>query len=245
MPLDAIFFFVRPKYPGNIGSIARVIKNFGFLRLILVNPRCEINDEAYRLAAHAQDVLKNARVYNSLDDALNKEKINYVIGTTARIAGDKHPLRNAITSDKLRELSYPQDAQIAVLLGGEDYGLTNEELEKSDLVVTIPTSKEYPVMNVSHAAAIIAYELSLAFQKSRKLPYRAAEYHEKEILKKFLLELADQALADFPAPKKEIYKRIIVNWVGRAFLTGREVHSLIGFVKRLLYLVKNSNAKNS
>ena len=74
---------VEPSVSGNIGSVARVMKNFGFRELILINPQTEIDGDAYRFAMHAEDILENVKIYPNLEDFIGT--IPYVVGTTARI----------------------------------------------------------------------------------------------------------------------------------------------------------------
>lgn len=235
--LQLIFVVVRPKYSGNIGSVARVIKNFGFNELVFISPRCELDDEAFKWAAHAKDVLLSSKKYNTIQEFIEHENVNYLIGTTARIGGDKNPWRNAVPSDMIRDYMF-SSGKIAVLFGSEDTGLTNEELSVCDMVITIPTSSRYPSMNLSHAVAIIAYEFSIRMQKGRKLPYRPSTPEERAVLIKFLEKLVDEVMSDTSVEKRSIYKGILKNLVGRSFLTGREVHSLIGFFRRILGRLK-------
>ena len=236
------FVLVRPMYPGNIGSSARVIKNFGFTNLVLISPLCDISNEAYILAVHARDVLEKSKIYVSIDSFIREERINYVIGTTARLGGDKNPKRNAILSNSIRGIRIP-NGNVAILFGNEETGLTNNELEMVDLLVTIPTSELYSSLNLSHAVAIIAYELSLLLKTARKLPYRCSTKQERGILIQYLKEIANIVLIDLDDSKRRIYEEILTNWVNRAFLTGREVHSLIGFVRRVLAKLKDLRFK--
>jgi len=236
--IEVFFVLVRPKYPINVGLTARVIKNFGFKRLVLISPRCEIDDVARRFASHAQDVLSNAKSYNSIEKFVKEEEINFLIGTTAKIGGDQNPRRVAILLPMLRDYEWPKSGRIALLFGSEDTGLTNEELDKCDAVVTIPTSLEYPVMNLSHAVAVIAYELGIALNKVRETPYRPSTPQERAILVQYLDKLVRIIMSDAPEGKIAIYRDIVRNLVGRAFLSGREVHSLIGFFRRVLAKVQ-------
>ena len=88
---------IQPKTPGNIGAIARVMKNFGFANLILINPDCEIDFDAKSRAKHAKDILENARVENF--DFLNI--YDYKIGTTARLGSDYNIPRSPLTPTEL------------------------------------------------------------------------------------------------------------------------------------------------
>ena len=229
--MEIFFVLVRPKYSINIGFSARAIKNFGFKNLILVNPIANIDEKAKMFSAHAYDVLVSAKIYNTLEEVVRREKLNYLVGTTARIGGDKNPRRTAITSDLLRDISIPEDTRLGILFGNEEHGLTNEELSFCDIIVTIPSSEDYPVLNLSHAVAIIAYELSLMLKNYRKLRYRPSTREERAILLDYLHKILD--ILDIPKFKHRIYRGILRNLVNRPFLTGREVYSLIGFFKKI------------
>ena len=236
---NIIFVLVKPKYSGNVGFVARVLKNFGFKRLVLISPLAAIDDEARKLSVHAKDILQSARIYESLSEFIEKESVDYLLGTTARIGGEKNPLRLSVPTNLLRMLEIPEGAKIGILFGNEESGLTNEELSYCDLVLTIPTSGEYPTMNLSHAVAIVAYELALALNTVRELPYRPATRVERQILERNLINILEIVAEKMPEGKKEIYRGILKNWVRRAFLSGREIHSLIGFSKLILKSLKS------
>ena len=91
--LEFSVIFVEPVYQGNIGSVARVMKNFGFKELVLVNPP-EITGEARAMAMHAQEVLGNAKILKNFSDL--QGKFDFLIATSAVIASDKNPLRTAL-----------------------------------------------------------------------------------------------------------------------------------------------------
>ena len=234
MPSIEVFFvLVETKYQGNIGLAARAIKNFGFNRLILVNPICEVGREAYYRSMHAQDVLKSARIYGSVDEFVEAEEISFLIGTTAKVGSEKNPLRIAVPLNVIREFMFPVSSRIAILFGNEERGLKNDELSKCDIVVTIPTGEYYPTLNLAHAVVLVAYEFSLALKTCRELPYRPATQKEKEILCRLLSDIVEIVCYGLPEGKINIYKRIVCNIVGRAFLSGREAHSLIGIFKKV------------
>ena len=152
---------VEPHYPGNAGSIARVMANFGLRDLVLVNPHFEKDDEeALRMAVHARDILLRARVVENLADAVRDA--GTVVATTAKTM-DKKVRRTPITPKELATslgpAIYSARTTVALLFGREPSGLTNDELEMADVTVTIPTSPEYPAMNLSHSVAVILYEI--------------------------------------------------------------------------------------
>src|SRR5512138_3688519 len=154
---------VEPMYDGNVGSVARAMKNFGFHDLVLVNP-CKIDDFGRAMASHARDVLEGARVVGTLEEAV--AGVNLVVGTTGkRLENEERHLRlhlrvPCLSPAQLKDKLDGKNGDVALLLGREDIGLTNDELMICDMVVSIPTSEDYPIMNLSHAAALLFYELS-------------------------------------------------------------------------------------
>lgn len=231
---NIFFVLVRPKYSGNLGFSTRVIKNFGFRNLVLIEPIAEINDEAYRYAMHARELLDSVKIYSSIEEFLEDMDIDYVFGTTARVGSEKNPLRIAFPIEIVRFIEIPEDSRIAILFGNEESGLNNRELSLCDFVLTIPTAPEYPALNLSHAVAIVAYEFALAIKTIRELPFRAATRKERKVLTQALIDILNIVAKKMPEGKREIYEGIIKNWVFRAFLTGREIHSLIGYARLVL-----------
>jgi len=149
---------VRPRAPGNVGAAARAMKNFGFRRLLLVSdrdPRC--SPEAFWLAHGAEDVLRNAPLHATLDDALGK--VDLVVGTTSR-RGNRW--RDALDPEALADLLATgwDRKPVAVLFGPEDRGLSVDELARCPWVVRLPTHGRCPSMNLSHAVAVLCYALS-------------------------------------------------------------------------------------
>ncbi len=243
--INISFVLVETKYSGNLGLCARAIKNFGFTKLVLVNPLCKIDNEARYRAMHAQDILDNIKIFNTMDEFIEKEKPTTIIGTTARIGSESNPLRIAISLESIRNATIPYDTHISILFGNEERGLKNIDLEKCDFVITIPASGIYPTLNLSHAVAIVAYEFSLAVKTFRELPYRAANRTEKNILIETFNNILNVVYPDMPEPRKEIYRGIIRNFICRAFLSGREAHSLIGFAKKILKFLCAKNCDTS
>ncbi|HEY9870060.1 MAG TPA: TrmJ/YjtD family RNA methyltransferase [Candidatus Obscuribacterales bacterium] len=154
---NIVFVLVRPLYLGNIGSVARVLKNFNFAALRLVDPPRNYKDaEARRMSAGAFDVLKNARVYATLSDAL--KDVTLAAGTTAghqRALTPKpfHEVKDAVTAAS-------QSNRVAWIFGDERNGLTKEELDRCHHVTSLPANPEFPSLNVAQAVGIIAYVMS-------------------------------------------------------------------------------------
>lgn len=222
--------FVDPKYTGNVGSLCRVMKNFGLSNLILVSENFKIDEDAYKYAMHAADILTTAKIVSSLKDALTG--VGLVIGTSGKSSNsEKKFLRIAKTPREFSESISGYRGKIAILFGREDFGLLNNELELCDLLVTIPANEEYPIMNITHAAAVIFYELFLNFkneQKGRIL----AEKIELDKINEFFSNILEAI--DYPEHKKKNAKNMFRRFVGKANLTKWEYHMFAGIFSKIL-----------
>ena len=154
MPSQVKIVLVRPRDPNNIGAAARAMKNFGFTDLAVVTPYPPVWNEVVS-AVNAEDVLTNARVCESLDEAI--ADCNLVVGTTDRTRVEEK--RTVYTPfDLSRELSVA-DYDLALVFGSEKHGLTNEDLSRCHRVMNIPTKPNCPSMNLGQAVAVCCYEL--------------------------------------------------------------------------------------
>ena len=213
------------KNAGNIGAIARAMKNFEFSNLILLNPQCNhLSKEAIDRATHAKEILQNAKIIKKLD-------YDTLIGATAIIGTDYNLNRTPISPETLAKMQLK--GKVGILLGREDHGLNNEELESCDIIITIPSSKKYPTMNVSQAAVILLYEL---YKHSKKIKngeiIKLATKEQKEILLK-LIEERTQKMAFSTEYKKETQKRVWKKVIGKSNLSKREIMALFGFMKKI------------
>ncbi len=145
---------VRPRDPNNIGAAARAMKNFGFGDLAVVTPHPPVWSEVVS-AVNAEDVLTNARVCESLDEAV--ADCNLVVGTTdrTRVEQKQTVYTPSDLSRELREAGYT----LALVFGSEKHGLTNEDLSRCHRVMSVPTEHDCPSMNLGQAVAICLYEL--------------------------------------------------------------------------------------
>jgi len=225
---------VELKIPENVGFIARLVKNYGINRLCLY--RCKVNEASYYTAANAKDVLENAVKIEDLREFL--EKMNLVVGTTGIAGGDYRFLRK----DLLKPEELPKivkGGKVAVLFGREDFGLYREELEICHAIVRIPTNEEYPVMNVSHAAAVVLYFLKNDASEERGL----ATTEEIEILISNLVEMLK--LVNFPQHRLErttvVFRRIL----GRAGVKSYEVQTLNGIFRKTISYIKRMNKERT
>jgi tRNA (cytidine32/uridine32-2'-O)-methyltransferase len=159
-PLDNIrIVLVHTSNPGNIGGVARAMKNMGLSDLWLVSPHRYPADEATWRAANAVDLLERAVVVQSFDEAVADCVL--VVGSSARERSIPWPLLDARggSAQIYREAGH---GRVAVVFGREDRGLTNEELQKCQLHINIPADAGYSSLNLAMAVQVIAYELRMA-----------------------------------------------------------------------------------
>ena len=224
---------VDAETPGNVGSIARAMKNFGLSELYLVDPpELDPDGEAYGFAGQArEDVLPDAREVGF--DVLVENF--YTVGTTAvtNENATKHVrypfVRPAELADELGGL----DADICVVFGRERVGLTNDELARLDRVCSVPADEDYPVMNLAQAATVVLYELrALTVEEVQHPddPHERADEREVE----GLYDTFDDYLRAVGHPEEKIDKteRLFRRLVARGQPTGREARTLRGVLRR-------------
>ena len=218
---------VELKIPENVGFIARVLKNFGFEKLYLYN--CRVTEESFKTAANARDILENAVVVEDLFSFLSQ--FNMVVGTTGISGGDYRFFRKPLLTPE--ELLEYLEGEVAILFGREDFGLLNEEIERCHLLVKIPTSDAYPVMNVSHAAAVLLYILS---KKEVPRVENLAKMEEIEILIKKVSELLE--MVGFPKQRERRELVTLRRVLGRARLRDYELQTLFGIFGKTLSAIE-------
>jgi tRNA/rRNA methyltransferase len=146
----------QPRSPENIGAAARSMRNMGIEQLVVVNPHnCDLT-RICKMATHAAlDVVEQMMVFDALDHAL--AEYNYVVGTTARIGGQRKVISTPATlAEKLVSIS--DQNRIAIVFGPEDRGLTNTDIRRCHALVNIPTA-DFSSLNLAQAVMILCYEM--------------------------------------------------------------------------------------
>ncbi len=224
---------VGAETPGNVGTVARAMKNFGFSELLLVDPpSLDPDGEAYGFAGHArEDILPDAE--ETTFDALAADY--HTVGFTAIPNEDptKHVRYPVATPAELADRLAGVEAETALVFGRERVGLTNDELARLDEVCTIPAAADYPVLNLGQAATVALYELRGLAGPETQLPdephERAAEATVERLHDQFGAFLA---AVDHPEEKQPKARRLFRRLVGRAHPTGREARTLLGIFRR-------------
>jgi tRNA/rRNA methyltransferase len=225
--MDVRTILVEPRNEENIGAVARVLKNFGLTDLYLVNPPT-LRAKAFSVASHAADLLSACTIVSTLDEAIANAAL--VVGTTSQsgVSTDRHLRRPFFTPRELKAKVKEKRGLLALLFGREDTGLVNEELMRCDLVLRIPTSPGYPVMNLSHAVAVVLYELSELETVLGTTPLAGVE--EKERLYEHFRAFLDEI--EYRPHKKAKTLLMLRRILGRAELTAVEVRTLHGILSK-------------
>ena len=230
---EPVVVVVDAETPGNVGTIARAMKNFGLSDLKLVDPPpLEPDGEAYGFAGHArEDVLPNA------DEVAFEEVITtyHTVGCTAITGEDsrRHRRFPYTTPTELADSLGSVDTTTAIVFGREGRGLYNEEIEQLDQVCSIPASDEYPVLNLGQAATVVLYELRELTVGETQLPDRTHERADEADIERFYDYFVDFLDAQgYNERKREKTQRLMRRLIGRNHPTGREIHTLFGVLRR-------------
>ena len=148
---------VETSHPGNIGSVARAMKTMGLSKLSLINPRKFPSGEANALSGNATDILENAQIYKTIEDAIKTS--TFVYATSSRNRTIQWPTVNVEEGAELILNQTTAKKEISILFGREDRGLTNEELQLANTHIEIPANPDYPVLNLAMSAQILSYEI--------------------------------------------------------------------------------------
>jgi tRNA/rRNA methyltransferase len=226
---------VRPKEDGNVGAVARVGRNFGIDRLVLVASRAPVGSEARRRSMGGLALLRTARRSPTFDRAV--EGSDLVVGTTDLSTGRSTAyLRRSVSPERLGEIVRTLEGRVSLVFGPEDNGLSRTELARCDLLVHIPARREFPTLNLSHAVGIVLYALHRARGTADPESTPAPELllldgREKELFLERLSEL--MARTGYPAHKRRglilLFRRVF----GRATPTEAEYRMMLGLFKSL------------
>ena len=235
---EFVVVLVEPLIAGNIGSVARGMSNFGVSELRAYNP-CDLGDDAYRFSKHGRFIIENMKVYDDLDKAY--EGLDLIVGTSgAKTDNQRKFLRHPMTPREFSEHVKDKEGKIGLVFGREDQGLSNDELARCDFLVNIPTHEINPIMNLSHAATVMFYELFSA-DKGPMVKDLAGEA-EKEKLNELFAEMLDEIrYTKHKKPKTKIMFRKII---ARADLSEWEFHTLAGVYSRAIKSVRREREGN-
>lgn len=244
----------QPESAGNIGSVARVMANFNFKKLIIFNPIESVEKilsyETQGFAMHGKEILFNAEIIE-LKDQKNHliefknllEKFDYIIATTARGKNFSNIRRLAIFPEDMTLPISVKPLNIAILFGKESRGLTNEEISLADILLRIPTSSKYSALNLSHACGIILYEI---FKKINTLtlgrgenPVLLADKKDRLILYEIVKNIIEKL--KIRSYKEENVFFAFKNIFGRNLMSTKELNLILGLFSKVNSILENLN----
>jgi len=226
---------VEPKIPENVGFIARLMRNFDFKNLIIVNPRCDL-DKAKITATHGIDILESAKIVNEI----YYDRYFLIAATSGKISEKENSLRrNYVTPEEFANFLKKIDLKknkVGIVFGREDIGLKDEEIEKAHVLIHIPASKKFPILNLSHSVGIILYVLfrELKFKEInfldelREEKIRAAWEYVDKIFEKF-----DEKGIKYKEGFKFAVKRTIYNMLIKSRINSKEISTFLGFLNKI------------
>jgi tRNA/rRNA methyltransferase len=224
---------VKPKAAGNVGSVARALKNMGLADLRIVAPRDWDAGAAKVMAVHADDVLGRASFFATLGEALKDRTLT--VGTTCRSGPYRSEIRSVReTSSDLVDAAAAN--RLAIVFGPEDYGLSNEEIGQCHRLITIPTAPDYPSLNLAQAVMVVAYELHLAAESAvAALEVLSLELAPADGVEKMFQRMAEAFEAiGFVSPESADHIMLTIRaMLGRGGLRPRELDILNGLVHQI------------
>ncbi len=227
----------KPKYPGNVGSVARCAGNMGIKKISVVGNRDLATEEMKQMATHfAAGIVDRIQHFDELDEAL--ARFQYIVGTTSRRGSARGPVVSP-REMAARIVDMSQENEVALLIGPEDTGLSNDDLRFCHLLVTIPTSKHNKSINLSHAAMVLCYEIFVAHMEPLEAftPRLAASAELEGMydhMKALLMKIG------FLNPENpEFWMMHIRRFLSRTNLFSKEVKIIRGVCRQLEWYMKN------
>lgn len=229
----------RPKYAGNIGSVARAMKNMGLSRLIVSETGPFPVEEMKMMSTHfAADLIDHIQYYGQLSDAL--ADFQYIVGATARLGSVRGPVISP-RDMAARLVDISQNNRIALLFGSEDKGLSNDDLRYCHGLITIPVSDALRSLNLSHAVMVVCYEIFLAgtTKKGAFTPKVASSAEIEGMYGQLKEVLMDVGFLNPQNP--EYFMTHIRRLFSRTHLFARDVKVIRGICRQVDWAVKNKH----
>ncbi|HQL00596.1 MAG TPA: RNA methyltransferase [Smithellaceae bacterium] len=241
-PQNISIVLYKPKYAGNVGSIARAAKNMGITKIIVVGVSDLDADQMYQRSTHlAADVVDAIQYKRTLEEAL--ADFAYIVGTTARQGRGRGPFVSPRTAAEAIACVAPKN-KVALLFGPEDTGLSNEEIRYCQSVTTIPTSDAFRSLNLSHAVIILSYEIFLALsEKSKTSPVAPKWARSSEIEGMYAQLKTTLAAIGFLRPENPDYWMMhLRRFFSRSGLLAREVKIIRGICRQIDWAAGRSSS---
>tara|TARA_B110000438_G_scaffold234328_1_gene230676 strand:+ start:776 stop:1501 length:726 start_codon:yes stop_codon:yes gene_type:complete len=230
---NTYFILSRPQLGENIGSAARALKNFNIPNLRIVKPRCSWpNQKALATSVGAKNILNSAKIFKSLEDSIGD--LDIVFASTARVRKvNKKIISLTDFTKKIRK-----NKKVGIIFGPEASGLTNDELNYADFLVTIPTNKNFSSLNLSHSLILFCFQIFQYFSKKKfkfVSSYKSSIANKSEVNKflHFIIKGLDKKGFLQPEHKRQSMIRNINNIFHRLNLSEQEIRILLGIFTTL------------
>lgn len=239
MPISVVL--VRPLFAGNLGSVARAMKNMGLKDLRLVEPKADKSElDARKMAAHAQDLLKKAKIFPDLKSAIHG--FDLIVGTSRRKGKERGnwstPREFAAQIEKM-----PAKQKTALVFGPEDSGLLNDDVALCQRMIHIPSHDAFPSLNLAQAVMVLAYELFVAKSSRRSEKGSTERKTAKLQIVEGMYEDLASLLAEIGFLNKQNPKhlmRLLRQFFNRARPTEKEVRIFRGIFRQTRWWKKNA-----
>ena len=241
MSLKNLYFILcKPQLGENIGFTARALKNFNISNLRIVKPRCVWpNQKALATAVGAKNILQSASIYKSIESSVGD--LDMVFASTSRI----RKINKKIISITELTKKIKKNKKIGIIFGSEASGLSNDEVNCADYLVTIPTNKKFSSLNLSHSLILFCFELFKHFSKKKfnfNSSYRSSAASKSQVnnFLSFIVKGLDKKGFLQPEHKRKSMIRNIYNIFHRLNLSEQEIRILLGIFTTLNGLNKKS-----
>jgi tRNA/rRNA methyltransferase len=230
---DIYFILCRPQLGENIGSSARALKNFNIPNLRLVKPRCAWpNQKAKATSVGAKDIILSAKTFKSVEESVGD--LDIIFATTSR----SRKVNKKIVSITEFTKKIKKNKKIGIIFGPEASGLSNNEVNCADYLVTIPTNKDFSSLNLSHSLILFCFQIFQHFSKKKfnfKSNYKSNVASKSEVSKflSFIIKGLDKKGFLQPTHKRQSMIRNINNIFHRLNLSEQEIRILLGIFTTL------------
>ena len=221
---------LEPQLEENIGAVARAMLNFNLHNLRIIKKKWRPNKISFKTSAKADEILKNAKVFKNLDEAIND--LQYVYATSNR----KRDLNTDVVNLKqgVKIINNYKNNKIGILFGPERSGLTNEHIAVCDKIIEISLNEDFKSLNLAQSVLLIAYELfNLNLNKINSVKIKKTKKKELLIFFKILQKYLEKRNFFKIKEKKKIMMRNIKIIFNKAELNEKEIKILLGIVKNL------------